>query len=163
LRTPIAGVDSAAELPEASSREGVLFNDSRDARSVLATYRVVAVVGLSPKPDRPSYRVASFLQERGYTIVPINPTAESILGEKAYPSLRAVPRSLGIEVVEVFRRPEEVMPHVEEAIDIGAKVLWLQDGVVNLEAAERAAAAGLTVIMDRCMARDLAAMTARTE
>jgi len=134
------------------------FNDFAEARRVLETYRVIAVVGLSPKSDRPSYGVAAYLQRRGYTIVPVHPLAREVLGEKAYASLRDVPPELGVEVVDVFRRPEDVPPHVEEAIAIGAKVLWLQDGVVNPGAARAARAAGLTVIMDRCMARDLSAM-----
>jgi len=124
------------------------------ARKVLETYRVIGVVGLSPNPDRPSHGVAGYLKREGYTIVPIHPKAEEILGEKAYPDLGSVPREVGIEVVEVFRKPEFAVAHAQEAIDIGAKVLWMQDGVVNDEAAKLAADAGLTVIMDRCMARD---------
>jgi len=133
-------------------------NTSDEARKVLETYRVVAVVGLSPKPDRASHEVARYLQSRGYRIVPIHPSAAEILGEKAYPDLRAVPPEVGIEIVDVFRRPAEVLPHAQEAIDIGARVLWLQDGVINNEAAELARGAGLQVIMNRCMARDHRAM-----
>jgi predicted CoA-binding protein len=121
---------------------------------VLETYRVIGVVGLSPNPDRPSHGVAGYLQREGYTIVPIHPTATEILGQTAYPDLRSVPPETGIEVVQVFRKPEFALEHAQEAIDIGAKVLWMQEGVVNPEAAKLASDAGLTVIMDRCMAQD---------
>lgn len=130
------------------------FQSEKTAREVLDTYRVVAVVGLSPNPDRPSHGVAGYLQREGFTIVPIHPKAEEILGQKAYPDLASVPAEVGVEVVEVFRKPEFAVQHAREAVDIGAKVLWMQDGVVSDEAAKLAADAGLTVIMDRCMARD---------
>ena len=128
------------------------------ARHVLETYRTVAVVGLSPNPSRPSHGVASFLQSRGYRIVPIHPAAEVILGETAYPSLADVPADVGVEVVEVFRKSEFAAAHAEEAVAIGAKALWLQDGVINEDAARIAHAAGLHVVMDRCMARDLSSL-----
>jgi hypothetical protein len=129
-------------------------NSPATIRQVLETYRVVAVVGLSEKPDRPSREVAAYLQSRGYRIVPINPSAKEILGERVYPDLSSVPREVGVEIVDVFRRPAEVMPHVDEAVKIGAKAIWFQDGVVNLEAAERARDAGLLVVMDTCMLRE---------
>lgn len=129
-------------------------SSSDEIREILEKHKVVAVVGLSTDASRPSHGVAAYLQQAGYRIVPIHLRAESILGEKAYPNLRDVPAELGIEIVDVFRRPDAVMPHVEEAIDIGAKVLWLQEGVINNEAADRAKAAGLQVVMNRCMLKE---------
>lgn len=120
--------------------------------------RTIAVVGLSPKPDRPSFGVASYLQKQGYRIIPVNPAVPEVLGEKSYPNLLTVPDS--IDVVGVFRQPEHVPSVVEESIAVGARVLWLQDGVVHDEAARRAAAAGMTVVMDRCMMRDHRAFAA---
>ena len=116
---------------------------------ILKRMRVVAVVGLSGRPDRPSYQVASYLQAQGLRIIPVNPTIADVLGEKAYPSLRDVPVS--IDVVDVFRRPDEIEPIVDDAITVGAPVLWLQLGVVNDAAARQAEAAGMTVVMDRCL------------
>jgi len=128
------------------------------AREVLERFRVVAVVGLSPDPGRPSHGVARYLQQNGYRIIPIRPGAEEILGERAYPSLLDVPREEGVEVVDVFRRSEFVSEHVDEALQIGARALWLQDGVVDQPSADRAAAGGLFVVMNRCMARDHSTM-----
>jgi len=117
--------------------------------SVLACARTVAVVGLSANPDRPSHEVATYLQSQGYKIIPVNPTIETALGEKAYPDLASVPGH--IDVVDIFRKGEDVGPIVEEAIVKGAGTIWMQLGVVNEEAAKRASEAGLNVIMDRCM------------
>ena len=117
-------------------------------QQILDTYRTFAVVGISPKPDRPSNDVASFLKARGYRIVPVNPGFTSILGETCYPDLAAIP--FPVEVVDIFRRSEDVMPIVDQAIAIGAKAVWMQIGVINEEAAARARAAGLEVVMDRC-------------
>jgi len=119
---------------------------------ILNSSRVVAVVGLSPKPDRPSYTVASYLKERGYRIIPVNPTVKEILGETCYPNLNSI-RKL-IDVVDIFRRSEEVPDIVEEAIKIGAKAVWMQEGVINEEAAARAREAGLLVVMDKCMLKE---------
>ena len=123
-----------------------------DIEKVLTRYRNVAIVGASDNPDRPSHRVAEFLKSEGYRIIPVTPKAEKILGETAYPDLASVREQ--VEVVDVFRRPEEVLPIVEEAIAIGAKALWMQEGIINQEAAARARRAGLTVIMDRCMKKE---------
>ena len=117
--------------------------------AIVKRMRVVAMVGLSGRPDRPSYQVASYLQAQGMRIIPVNPTIADVRGEKAYPSLRDVP--VPIDVVDVFRRPDEIEPIVDDAIAVGAPVLWLQLGVVNDDAARRAEAAGLTVVMDRCL------------
>jgi len=120
-----------------------------DVQRILETTKTIAVVGLSDKPDRDSYQVAAYLQQQGYRIIPVNPRAKEVLGEKAYASLREIPEP--VEVVQIFRRSEEVLPIVEDAIAAGAKVIWMQSGIVNEEAAARAEAAGLKVIMDACM------------
>jgi predicted CoA-binding protein len=112
----------------------------------------IAVVGLSPKSNRPSHNVAKALQEFGYSIVPVRPAVESVLGEKAYPDLYAVPGR--IDLVDVFRAPEYVDPVVDACIELQIPALWLQDGVINEAAALRAQAHGLTVVMDRCIYRD---------
>lgn len=121
-------------------------------REVLKAARVVAVVGLSDKPDRDSHRVAAYLQAAGYRVIPVNPAVKEVLGERSYASVAEVPEK--IDVVDVFRKAEAVPGIVEEAIAAGAKVVWLQDGVVHNEAADRARAAGLTVVQGRCMMRD---------
>ncbi len=120
-----------------------------DVQRILKQTKTIAVVGLSDKPDRDSYQIASYLQQQGYRIIPVNPRIKEVLGEKAYPSLRDVPDP--VDVVDIFRRSEDVPPIVEDAIAIGAKVVWMQSGIVNEEAAARAEAAGLKVIMDACM------------
>jgi uncharacterized protein len=125
------------------------FTDARTIRKIYGYVRTIAIVGLSPDRLRPSFFVGQYLQYRGFTIVPVNPGADEILGEKSYPSLSAIP--FGVDVVDVFRAPEAVPAIAEEAIQIGARALWLQFGVIAPEAAERAAAAGLDVVMDRCM------------
>ncbi len=108
--------------------------------------KTIAVVGLSPNPERDSYRVARYLQEVGYRIIPVNPAVDVVLGEKSYPDLKSVPVS--IDMVDVFRRSELVPPVVDEAIQVGVKFIWMQDGVVHEEAAEKARAAGIPVIMN---------------
>lgn len=120
--------------------------------SILTTAKTVAVVGLSSKPERPSYRVAKFLKDVGYRIYPVNPNIEEALGEKAYASLEEVPA--GIDIADIFRGSEKVLPVVEAAIRVGARVVWMQEGVVNEEAARKAREAGLKVVMDRCMMRE---------
>ncbi|MBI4186489.1 MAG: CoA-binding protein [Chloroflexi bacterium] len=119
---------------------------------ILDSSRVIAVVGLSPKPDRPSHRVASYLKANGYRIIPVNPGVEEVLGERAYPDLGSIPEP--VDVVDIFRRSEEVPAIVEEAIRIGAKVVWMQEGIINEEAAAKAREAGLSVVMDRCMFKE---------
>jgi predicted CoA-binding protein len=112
----------------------------------------IAVVGLSPKSNRPSHGVAKALQEFGYTVVPVRPAVESVLGEKAYPDLYAIPGP--IDMVDVFRAPEYIDPIVDACIELNIPALWLQDGVINEAAALRAQAHGITVVMDRCIYRD---------
>ena len=118
---------------------------------ILSTARTIAVVGLSPHPYRASHGVARYLQRAGYRIIPVNPNIESVLGERAYPTLRDVPEP--IDVVDVFRRSEYVGPIVDDAIAVKARAVWMQDGVVDETAAERARRAGLDVVMDDCMMR----------
>jgi uncharacterized protein len=120
-------------------------------RQLLQTARTIGVVGLSSKSWRPSYGVAAYLRSAGYTIVPINPHVDQVLELKAYPDLGAAAREHPIEIVDVFRRPEFVPEIVEQAIAIRATAIWLQLGVIHLEAARRAHAAGLIVVMDRCI------------
>ena len=117
-------------------------------RRILNDSKTIAVVGLSPKPQRPSHQVACYLMEAGYTIIPVNPGQDSILGLPCYPDLRAIPTQ--VDMVDIFRRPEAVLPIVEDAIAIGAKFIWMQEGIVNEQAAAKAEAAGLLVVMDRC-------------
>ena len=110
------------------------------------------MVGLSDKPDRPSYRVAEYLQQSGYKIIPVNPRISEVLGEKAYPDLESIP--VDVDVVDVFRRSEEVLPIVKSAIAIGAKAVWLQEGIYNEEAAKLAEEAGIDFIMGLCMLQE---------
>ena len=126
--------------------------DMEEIEGILKEGRTVAVVGLSPKPDRPSYVVGRYLQAQGYRIIPVNPNAQEILGEKAYPTVLSIPEK--VDIVDIFRRPEEVPPVVEEAIKIGARVVWMQEGIVNEAAAQRAKEAGLKVVMDRCLKKE---------
>lgn len=116
---------------------------------VLNKYKKVAIVGLSAKTDRPSYFAATYLKDYGYEITPVNPAYEEVLGLKCYPSLDKVPGPL--EVVDIFRRPEEVPAIVDEAIRLGAKAIWMQLGVIHEEARRKALDEGLDVVMDRCM------------
>ena len=127
-----------------------MHSDQATIERVLTDHQTWAVVGLSVNPGRASYRVAGFLQSRGFRIVPVNPTATRILGETAYPDLASVREP--VDVVDIFRRSSRAGVHVDEAIAIGAKAVWLQLGVVDEEAAARAHAAGLDVVMDRCPA-----------
>jgi predicted CoA-binding protein len=130
----------------------ILTGLDTDPAQILRDFRAIAVVGLSPKPDRPSHRVALYLQGAGYEIIPVNPGHERLLGLRAYPDLTAVPGR--VEIVAIFRNPSEVPAIVESAIAIGAKVVWMQLGIVHEEAAAKARAAGLQVVMDRCLMVD---------
>ncbi|SUZ48045.1 uncharacterized protein METZ01_LOCUS899 [marine metagenome] len=113
--------------------------------------QTIAVVGMSPKPERPSHYVSMYMKEQGYNIIPVNPGHDEIAGIKCYPSLKEI--SEPVDVVDVFRRSEYILPIAESAINIKAKALWLQDGVINHEAAELANNSGLIVVMDDCMLR----------
>ena len=122
---------------------------SLKVKAILEDHKTIAVVGLSPKPERDSYQVAKYLKEKGYTVVPVNPGQKEILGEKCYPNLKAIP--LPVDIVNVFRKPEAVPPIVDDAIEMGAKIVWTQLGIVNNAAAEKACKAGLQVVMNKCI------------
>src|SRR5687767_13603993 len=122
-----------------------------DLRRILVNCRTLAIVGLSPQWHRPSYFAAKYMQAHGYRIIPVNPGAREILGERCYPSVSAAAEDHQIDMVDCFRRSEDIPPIADEAIAIGAKCLWLQIGVVNEEAAAKARAAGLETVMDRCV------------
>ncbi|MGH2528514.1 MAG: CoA-binding protein [Actinomycetota bacterium] len=124
-----------------------------ELRSILGDAETIAVVGISSKPQRDSHQVAKHLQRKGYRIVPVNPKESVVLGEKAYPSLLEVPRKVRIDVVDVFRKAEDTPPVAEQAVLIGAKVLWLQDNIVSDEARRIAEEGGLTVVMGVCIRR----------
>jgi len=125
-----------------------------DIKKILSEVKSIAVVGISPKEDRPSYIVAAYLKSKGYRIIPVRPDGEEILGEKVYHRLMEIPERVGVDVVDIFRKSEDVPPIVEEAIQRRAKVVWMQESVVHQEAAERAEKAGLKVVMDRCMKKE---------
>ncbi len=126
--------------------------EKNEIADLLRTSRVIAVVGLSSNPLRPSHGVAGYMQEHGYRIIPVNPQETEVLGEKAYPSLEDVPGK--IDIVNIFRRSNFVPPIVEDAIRLGARAVWMQEGVVHEQAAARARAAGLIVVMDRCILKE---------
>lgn len=126
-----------------------MSSKTQDIASILANTRTIAVVGISDRQERPAHSVPAYLQAVGYRIIPVNPNLDSVLGEKAYPDLHAVPDP--VDLVLLFRRSEDVPPHVEEAIAIGAKAIWMQSGIVNSVAAAQARDAGLSVVMDACM------------
>jgi hypothetical protein len=123
-----------------------------EIKKILEKSVSIAVVGLSPKENRPSNMVGRYLLDAGYTVIPVNPGHTEILGKKCYPNLTGI--DVQVDIVDIFRRSEDVLPIVEEAIAIGAKVVWMQLGIVNHQAAARAEEAGLTVIMDRCLKID---------
>jgi predicted CoA-binding protein len=126
---------------------------------ILRNSRTIAVVGLSANPERPSYVVASYLKEHGYKIIPVNPNEKTILRKKSYPDLASIPEK--VDVVDIFRRSEDVPPIVREAIKIGAKTIWMQEGVINKEATAEARKAGLKVVMNKCMRKQHIKLTGR--
>lgn len=126
------------------------FNpEDNEIKEILSQYKVVAVVGLSDDPSKDSNRVAKYLIDHGYTVVPVNPTKETILGLKSYPDLKSIP--FPVDIVDIFRKPADVYPIVDEAIAIGAKVVWMQLGIAHNEAAQRAKNAGLQVVQSKCI------------
>lgn len=135
--------------------------DTATIKALLERVRTVAVVGLSPRPDRPSHGVARAMQNYGYRIIPVRPAVKEVLGERAYPDLRQVPDPGRIDLVDVFRNPDQVDPVVDACIELKMPALWLQDGVINEPAAKRARDAGILVIMDRCLYRDYAMLVGR--
>ena len=125
-----------------------------ELKEMLIGCKTVAVVGISPREDRPSYIVASYLKSKGYRMIPVRPDGDLILGEKVYHSLMEIPKEVKIDLVDIFRRSEDVPPIVDQAIQQGAKVVWMQEGVVHQEAGVKAEKAGLKVVMDRCMKKE---------
>lgn len=132
------------------------INEPKAIARILAESKNIAVVGLSSNPMRASYGVSRYMQQHGYRIIPVNPNEREVLGERAYASLREVPGTpeLPLEVVNIFRRSEDVGAIVDEAIALGAKAVWLQEGVIDQAAAQRALDAGLLVVMDRCILKE---------
>lgn len=128
------------------------INSAETIGRILDECKTIAVVGLSSNPLRPSYGVSQYMQRRGYRIIPVNPNEQEVLGEKSYAKLADVPGQ--IDLVDIFRRSEEAGAVVDEAITIGAKAVWLQEGVIDPAAARRAEVAGLLVVMDRCILKD---------
>jgi predicted CoA-binding protein len=125
------------------------MNDDKMMKDILLSTQTIASVGLSSNPARESYGIVRYLKSQGYRVIPVNPTATEIMWEKSYPDLGSVPEK--IDVVQIFRKPEDVPPIVDDAIKVGAKVVWMQEGIVNEEAAQKAREAGLQVVMDACM------------
>ena len=123
-----------------------------DIEKIIRESRNIAVVGISNKLGRPSLTVASYLKGQGYRIIPVNPTIQDVNGERCYPDLTSIPEK--VDVVDIFRKPEDVLPVVEEAVRVGAKAIWMQEGIVNEEAAGKAREAGLQVVMDKCMLKE---------
>jgi predicted CoA-binding protein len=126
--------------------------EQQQLKQILQEARTIVVVGLSPKSSRPSYQVAAYLISAGYTVIPVNPGQDEILGQKCYPNLDVIP--VPVDVVDIFRSPPDVPPLVEAAVRIRAKVVWMQSGIVNREAAAWGEKAGLVVVMDRCIKTD---------
>jgi uncharacterized protein len=142
----------------------ILFNPMSYADEITVTRiftdcRAIAVVGLSSNQARPSYRVASYMKSQGYRIIPVNPNETNVLGEPAYPTLVAVPGT--IDLVDIFRKSEDVLPIVEEAIACGVKAIWMQEGVINEQAAFRTKESGMLVVMDRCWLKEHTARSHR--
>ena len=138
-------MSDACEMP--------LHNASpEEVRALLKSVHTIAVVGLSDKPDRDSHRVAAYLQRQGYRIIPVNPAVQEVLGEKSYARLEDI--SDKIDLVDMFRKPEAVPEIVDAAIAVGAKAVWMQEGIVHNAAADRARAAGLAVVMNRCILKE---------
>ncbi len=125
------------------------IEDDAGLRDILRSARTVACVGVSSNPQKPSYVIFQYLLEAGYQMVPVNPTTPDVMGRQTYPDVTSIPQK--IDVVQVFRKPQDVPPVVEQAIKAGAKVVWMQEGIVNQQAAKQAEEAGLQVVMDRCM------------
>ncbi|HEV7859759.1 MAG TPA: CoA-binding protein [Pyrinomonadaceae bacterium] len=128
------------------------INSKQAINQILDECRTIAVVGLSSSPMRPSHGVARYMKEKGYRVIPVNPNEQAVFGEKAYPSLADVPGK--IDLVDIFRRSEEAGAAVDEAIRLGAKAVWLQEGVIDYAAAQRAQDAGLLVVIDRCWLKE---------
>ena len=148
----------------ADKGDGVSVGNPSDdeIRTLLQAARTIAVVGFSPRSHRPSHRIAADLKDAGYRVIPIRPGIHEGLGEQAYPHLHAVPPDIHIDIVDVFRSAEYVPQIVDDCLQRGLTTLWLQDGIISLPEAERARAAGMTVIMDRCILRDYHGLRRKT-
>jgi uncharacterized protein len=133
-------------------KTGRIITADADIKTILSSSKTIAVLGLSPKPGRDSYQVAAYLKDRGYTVIPVRPAQEEILGEKAYPSLDEVPGPM--DIVDVFRSSEQILPHAHEALRRKPGTFWMQEGIENREAAALLTAAGIDVVMDRCIKRE---------
>ena len=127
-----------------------------EIKELLSQAKIIAVVGCSSNPLRPSFGVSRFLQRLGYRIIPVNPNETEVLGERAYASLRDVPEK--IDIVNIFRRPSHVLQVVEDALTKSVRCIWMQEGIVNLEAAQRAESQGIPVVMDRCILKEIACL-----
>ena len=147
-------MNDACEMPLNNATPG-------EIQGILATARCIAVVGLSDKPDRESHQVAVYLRQQGYRIVPVNPNANEILGEKSYANLREIP--FPVDIVDIFRKPEAVPQIVDEAIAIGTRTIWMQSGIVHNAAAAKARSAGLKVVMSRCLMVELRKLKAQIQ
>ena len=145
------GPASSISMNTSLSAEQHKYIDPNLIRRVLLDSKTIAMVGLSPKSERPSHFVATYLQYEGYRVIPVNPRAEEILGEKSYPDLKSIPDDIQIDIVDVFRRPEDCPNIAADAVAIGAKAIWFQLHVISQEAADIAEAGGLDVVMDRCV------------
>ncbi len=132
-------------VPDTVPRSGDIISD------ILKNYKTIAVAGLSSNPRRPSFSVTQYMQSAGYRIIPVNPNETEVLGEKCYPRLEDIPKTHKIEIVDIFRRSEFIPPVVDSAITVGAKVIWMQQGIANPPAAAKARDAGLIVIEDACI------------
>jgi predicted CoA-binding protein len=130
------------------------FRDDDAIRGLLSSAKVIAVVGLSSKRARASFGVSRYMQAAGYRIIPVNPNESEVLGEKAYPDLDAIPKDVKIDLLDIFRRSEEVPEVMDAAIRLGVPAIWMQEGVIHDEAATKARAAGIFVVMDRCILKD---------
>ncbi len=130
--------------------------DIDEIKSILEKAKIIAVIGLSPKANRPSHSVSKAMQEFGYRVIPVRPAVDEVLGEAAYPDLASIPHDLRnkIDMVDVFRAPDKIAPIIDACIEFEVPLIWLQDGVINETEALRAQAAGITVVMDRCVYRD---------
>lgn len=134
------------------TKKGTIITSDKQLKSILEVAKKIVVVGLSPKPDRDSNKVAKYLKEKGYQIIPVRPAQKEILGEKAYKSMDDIDGP--VDIINVFRNSEQVPQHVDEAIRLGAKVFWMQLGIQNDSAAEKLTDAGIDVVMDRCIKVD---------
>jgi len=133
-------------------KTGRVITADEDIKPLLTAAKTIAVVGLSPKPDRDSYQVAAYLQQHGYRVLPVRPAQAEILGEKAYASLDDIAGP--VDIIDVFRSPDQILPHAQEALRLKPKVFWMQEGIENREAAALLTAAGIHVVMNRCIKRD---------